>query len=66
MCQIKHAVWNKQTDCLSERVMDLPHGLIFAWSERDKSSQGDRKGNSEGNIDWGKDNASCSHRLTCK
>lgn len=46
--------------------MDLPHGLIFAWSERDKSSQGDRKGNSEGNIDWGKDNASCSHRLTCK
>lgn len=46
--------------------MDLPHGLILVSSKRDKSSQGDRKGNSEGDIDWGKENASCSHRLTCK
>ena len=56
-----------QTDCFSKRGMNLPHRLIFfVWPERDKSSQRERKGDSEGDIDWGKDNASCSHRLTCK
>lgn len=55
-----------QTDCLSKRGMNLFKDWFSLWPERDKSSQRDRKGDSEGGIDWEKDNASCSHRLTCK